>query len=815
MKTRVGGLLIFLLAAGPAALRALPGVQNVTMSAGSVGQWEKLEISFDVATAAQNFQWPHDSAPPPGVPAGAGVTVDALFSPDGWQTVHTQPAFYYQDFRHETRGTRDWIYPTSTFTWKVRYSPPRAGAWQVKIRVTDNTGSVESSPRSFSVVPSNKRGFVRVSARDPRYFEHDDGTYFPALGYNMNFSHVSWDNPVAGNTANFQAMGQNGIQLARIWLSQWGIFTTAWNGWNSPKSSLHAQYIPAHGVTSEEAVPGSETSMKITWGRNPCMFMGFMKVAPSVKRNTNYRVQVTVKTRLMTAPRDASKPHGFLAKTGMWLSEDTCADPGTGSPVTPYLSVNTTGFVTVTGAWNSGNADFMPFLYLALENTDGDAFVDRVAVEEDLGGGQYGPNIVHKPWMAHHQYFEQRTSFAFDKMLALAEQNNVYLKPVMLEKNELIMNLIDWNGDFGTAGDNNNFYGNYRAMTKVRWLQRAWWRYCQARWGYSPNIHSWELLNEGDPFNGRHYTLADELGKFMRQYAPQNHLVTTSFWHSYPKSFFWDNAGYPNVDYADVHQYMFEGQNINLRIDNAGVPVFAANDYFDTAAATERLSSVVGAKAIHGAGKPIMRGETGFVSGTTDDPTPALLADRTGVWLHNYLWGGISAGGLIESYWNESYHIYNAQQGFDHRPHFGVYSDFFKDIPLSNGHYVDAQATGTVAGLRAWGQKDLQNQRAHLWIQNTAHTWDNVVNNRPIAPLSGQVIVPGLRPGAAYAVEVWSTDPADRAQPVAARLTLNADGAGTVALPVNGLTADFALKLTPAGGADIAPPAAPRQLRRR
>ena len=97
-------------------------------------------------------------------------------------------------------------------------------------------------------------------------------------------------------------------------------------------------------------------------------------------------------------------------------------------------------------------------------------------------------------------------------------------------------------------------------MTARRWLQRAWWRYLQARWGYSPNIHSWELVNEGDPTNDRHYTLADEFGKYMRQFAPNQHLVTTSFWHSLPATAFWKNASYPNLDYVDLHAYVSTSQ---------------------------------------------------------------------------------------------------------------------------------------------------------------------------------------------------------------------------------------------------------------
>ncbi|HMN29363.1 MAG TPA: hypothetical protein PKE45_14530, partial [Caldilineaceae bacterium] len=73
----------------------------------------------------------------------------------------------------------------------------------------------------------------------------------------------------------------------------------------------------------------------------------------------------------------------------------------------------------------------------------------------------------------------------------------------------------------------------------------------QARWGYSTHIHSWELTNEGDPFNANHYAATDELGKFMhcRVFGasvgagdaaqctfqhPNRHLVTTSFWTSFP-----------------------------------------------------------------------------------------------------------------------------------------------------------------------------------------------------------------------------------------------------------------------------------------
>ena len=153
----------------------------------------------------------------------------------------------------------------------------------------------------------------------------------------MNFDDVSWDNPVLDNQQNFQKMSENGIQMARLWLSEWGIYGPSWNPWNSIDSSLHAQYIPYSGTTFDDAYPGSEVSMEINSQYNPCMFIGYMKTAPAVKQNTNYRVRIQYKTTGITGPRISGQSYGLVAKTGGWLwgSGSNCNDPGTGTSVTP------------------------------------------------------------------------------------------------------------------------------------------------------------------------------------------------------------------------------------------------------------------------------------------------------------------------------------------------------------------------------------------------------------------------------------------------------------------------------------------------
>ena len=778
---------------------------------GKIPRYEKLELTFDIDTVAENLQWPYDPVPPPGVEPGTGITVNALFTPDNWQTVYRQPAFYYQEFVDEVRSGQEWFYPTESFAWKVRFAPNQVGTWQYKLTALDATGIAQTTPQAFTVVPSEHPGFIRVSSRDPRYFEFEDGSYFPALGYNMNYDHVSWINPTLDNQEDFQKMSQNGIQLIRIWLSQWGIFTSAWSPWNAQEPDLHSEYIPEPGMTHEEAYPDHETSMELVWDspwRSACMFIGQWKAKPAVKRNTDYRFRVRYKATGITGPRVPTSPYGFVVKIGAWLwpsDSGYCYNPGVGTVIgatypdpsgnkrwRSYPDSKEPTWRILEGSLSRqliGDTDFLPNFFLTLENVDaGKVYIDYVWIEEDLGNGEYGPNIVSKPWMAQHMYFEQRNSYAFDKLLALAERNGIYLRPVVLEKNERILNLIDYNGNFAADATNDWFYGNYRTVTKVRWLQQAWWRYLQARWGYSTHIHSWELLNEGDPANDRHFTLADQFGEYMHGFQPNHHLVSTSFWHSFPQSSFWANPAYPDVDFADYHRYIPESDTV----------------FADAAQATYEVSTLYGALRPGGAGKPIIRGETGFVKEGSWPPVDLLENDTQGIWLHNFIWGGINPGGLIESYWYETTHIYrrnwDGTYQFDHRHHYAAYHNFVEDIPLNNGRYRDAEAAVSNGNLRAWGQKDLVHGCAHLWLQNKKHTWKNVLDGVAIPTISGTVSVAGFQPGARYRIEWWDPYQPDPALQIIRTDNLTSQADGSIVILTNGLATDVAVKIVSAGG---------------
>jgi hypothetical protein len=784
----------------PAILSAAPEIYSVSVPADAVPLHGRMEVSFLVSTVAENVQFPFDPSPPPGIRPSTGVSVDALFSCDDWATVHRIPAFYFQEFHDEVRGGREWFYPSGSFYWKARFSPPRLGSWQFRLVAEDASGTAQSETFTFDVTPSANRGFVRVSATDPRYFEYSDGSYFPALGFNMRFDELSWRNPVLDNFAQFAAMKENGIQLVRIWLSQWGIFGSEWNPWSAQDPALHGQYLPHTGITSEEAMPASEVSMKIDGATSPCMFIGAWKAPPAVKRDTAYRVRIRFKSHGITGPHVAGKPYGFLAKTGGWLwgGQDSCSSPGTGDPVTSRVTADSDGWEIIEAPWNSGSTDFMPNFFLVLENvTAGNVWVDHVWIEEDIGGGQFGANIVSKPSMAHHLYFEQRNSFAFDKLLAVAEEHGILLRPVLLEKNDRLLSSFDFNGN-STRPDNVWFYGDYSNPTKTRWLQQAFWRYAQARWGYSTSIHSWELLNEGDPFNSRHYTLVDEFGRFMHcgvfgiPSSPGEkcstpgvnaHPVSTSFWHSFPREEFWSATAYPNVSFADVHQY-----------------VGAAEEGFaDTALATMEMSA-----AIAGAGKPVVRGETGFVGDHSGDPHRLLLTDRRGYWLHDFLWAGLNPGGLIESYWYAGTHIHNPAEGVDHRPQFRALLDFLGDIPLNNGRYRDADPSVSNPTLRVIGQKDVVAGAAHLWIQNRERQWLRAVKGEFPLPADGQIVLRGFPPDRDFRLDWWDTWPSAAGPRVLRSEIVRSDRSGAIQFGVAPLVSDIAVRITSAQPVQVA-----------
>ena len=792
-------------------------------SGGPVPQYEKYEISFQIQnTVAQNLQFPYDPAPPNGVnlsdPAYNGISVDAFFLPPGesdWNKAYHQPAFYYQYFDHQIKQSwdgspREWHYPTGSFSWKVRFSPDAVGTWQYKIFARDALGTALSSARSFNVADSNQPGFIKVSPTDSRYFEYSNGSPFYPLGFQ---GAGSLDSPVLSNQSSFQQYGQNGINLDRIWISS--VYGTAWLEWLGGRN-IYDGYLPRPGTeTFHDPVRNRDTlAMQIdyepggdTGWYDACRFQFWNDPEP-VKANTKYRLQIKYWGQDITGPRLADHAaYGLVGKIGGdW--DVNCYEPGVGNVVTGY-GQNSADWGVITGTWNSGDNNFLPRIYLGLENAiQGKAYIQSISLREDLGNGLLGPEILRDPSLEYDHYFREQSAFALDEIVRLAEENQVSLKLVIMEKSDMLYNKLNDDGSFVSTSQSDNqdgFYGLGRSLNKTRWLQQAWWRYLQARWGYSTSIHSWEATNEGDPWLTDHYELTDELGKFMHCQVfgiavpagdgqkctyqhPNSHMVTTSFWHSFPAAQFWMNPKYPNVDYADLHAYISTSA---IDLPRAELEKMQ----WDSAYYHLGHSLALGGWDI---GKPIVRGEAGIDAVKNQVEQPGLALDRSGVWLHNYIWSTLDPGAVAELYWwTENI---NTQPGPDGQPGlFEVYSyfhNFVDNIPLNNGHYVDAQAVLTDPNLRITGQKDLSNNRAHLWVQNTRHSWKNVVDQvSNLSGLSGSVTLGGFTPNQPLHIE-WHAFTTQGLPAIShSTVTTNSQGKIVLALPSDPQITDVGIKI--------------------
>jgi hypothetical protein len=186
-------------------------------------------------------------------------------------------------------------------------------------------------------------------------------------------------------------------------------------------------------------------------------------------------------------------------------------------------------------------------------------------------------------------------------------------------------------------------------------------------------------------------------------------------------------------------------------------------------------------------GKPVIWGEQGIDgTGGTDGQEPRLTNDVSGIWLHKLTWARTGAGGVYPLYW---YTDNIAAKKLHWR--YGNWNRFMAGVPLNNGHYADAQASVSDTRLRAWGQKDLTAGRAHLWIDNSLHTWRAVVDASNVPPVTASVTIPMTVPNARYLVKWFDTTTGTMTYASA----LQADAGGQLTLAVTNLATDTAVQI--------------------
>jgi hypothetical protein len=182
------------------------------------------EVRFDLPDRYTN---PFD---PTQIDAGAQIV-----QPDG--STNLVYAFFYQPhYRLEDELGKP-VEPDGPPEWRIRYCPRAPGDYTVTLYARDQQGeTVVTNALRFTATPAapDAPRFVRVSQKDRRYFEFDDGTLFYPIGHNVrSATDARMDDKFPwifrkeeGSTAYrryFTRMQEAGENIAEVWMSAWSL----------------------------------------------------------------------------------------------------------------------------------------------------------------------------------------------------------------------------------------------------------------------------------------------------------------------------------------------------------------------------------------------------------------------------------------------------------------------------------------------------------------------------------------------------------------------------------------------------------------
>lgn len=112
---------------------------------------------------------------------------------------------------------------------KVRYLPDQGGIYLAYFTIKEKDKIFESGYYPIAIEEFERRGFVKVSSKNPLYFEDSDGRYFFPIGFNIGWARSK-------GLFEFQhymdKMSDWDINLFRMWMIKWsnGIEWTEGNG---------------------------------------------------------------------------------------------------------------------------------------------------------------------------------------------------------------------------------------------------------------------------------------------------------------------------------------------------------------------------------------------------------------------------------------------------------------------------------------------------------------------------------------------------------------------------------------------------------
>ncbi len=421
------------------------------------------------------------------------------------------PAFFRQDYKKRIiteRGRKTvWRYPVGTGTWRARFTPAETGRYQVKARVRDTTGTFFSGTHSFTCTSSSRKGFIRISGKDPRFFEYTSGEPFFAIGQNLAFIGDGQYVNAANVEHIFARLKENGANYLRLW--------TCCKDW-------------ALAVEARKSAWGRSWSWKPPFAPYPGGSPGKECIRLAGKTGASVTVSPTYKVALMPETK-----YTLSVKVKTQGGADLHVDLAGANLSDPAISAETNNWKRFTFTFTSGPKQYwLGRLRLAKEGS-GTLFFDELSLRETGGGAELlWEAAINRPVRG---FYNPVDCFMLDGIVALADHYGIKLQICLITRDLYMHDLTDPDS---AAYDT--------AIADAKNLLR----YAVARWGYATSVAGWEYFNENNPGlpTGRFYTA---LGGYLEEVDIYGHLRSTSTWHPSAR-----DCRHPKLDLADVHFYL-------------------------------------------------------------------------------------------------------------------------------------------------------------------------------------------------------------------------------------------------------------------
>jgi hypothetical protein len=228
--------LMLLLVVGAIPAKATT-ISNISQNSGTIGKFEKFEITFTISRTYTN---PFD-------PCEVDVTA-TFHQPDGTDVM--VPGFYYRAYT--VSGSNPERYTTAgAISWKARFAPSMLGSYICDITVKDVDGTATAATAgTFTCEESGKKGFIKVDPNNHDFLKYDNGDTRLNIGEN-----IAWNSGGIYGWNNYLVKLHNaGANWVRLWNCGYGSDRGVLLEW---KSSDYSGYFQGAGK------PSMQTSLRL------------------------------------------------------------------------------------------------------------------------------------------------------------------------------------------------------------------------------------------------------------------------------------------------------------------------------------------------------------------------------------------------------------------------------------------------------------------------------------------------------------------------------------------------------------------------